>query len=209
VIDRFTSPAPRVPGDPPTTAEQERAAVRRAVVRYAVGGISNAGATLSTCGRYRYHLWRSVSSSRTRPALFVMLNPSRADASIDDPTIRKCIGFASRLGCGRVEVVNLYAFRATDPRDLVRHVEYGGDAIGPENDATIAVTARDIMKDDGIVIAAWGAHPIAARDGRDWRVAELVRRAAGAEVMCLGTSKSSAPRHPLMLAYDTPLTRWS
>ena len=112
------------------------------------------GAAFSPCGRYRWHLARTWDADGSRVA-FVALNPSTADATHDDPTIRRCIGFARRWGAGGVDVVNLYAFRATKPRDLFA----ADDPVGPDNDAWIdAVVARADR-----VVLAWGHH--GARDG--------------------------------------------
>jgi hypothetical protein len=85
-------------------------------------------AVISACGKYRHVLIRQVSSDEST-AVFIMLNPSTADAMTDEPTIRRCIGFARCRGCGQLLVLNLFAFRATDPADLKR----AADPIGPEN----------------------------------------------------------------------------
>src|SRR4051812_49823510 len=85
-------------------------------------------AVISACGAYRYVLTRQVGGG-VRRATFIMLNPSTADASNDDPTIRRCIGFAQRWGCGQLAVLNLFAYRATDPADLKR----ASEPVGPEN----------------------------------------------------------------------------
>jgi hypothetical protein len=158
-------------------------------------GEDGAGAVISPCGRYRYALWRKWSTELPI-ACFVMLNPSIADAKKNDPTIRKCMGFAARWGCGGIRVVNLFAFRSTDPKALAK-VE---DPIGPDNNNWI---------EDGIwwnqPVAAWGSAGGSA-------VARIVRaRLAWLReeehpfLRCLGKSADGSPRHPLMLAYDTPL----
>src|SRR3954454_15761859 len=85
-------------------------------------------AVISACGRYRYLLSRQVGPG-LRTATFIMLNPSTADATNDDPTIRRCIGFARQWGCGRLAVLNLFAVRATDPAEMKR----ADDPVGPEN----------------------------------------------------------------------------
>src|SRR5262249_54294569 len=85
-------------------------------------------AVISDCGKYRYVLTRQTGAE-VRSATFVMLNPSTADATLDDPTIRKCIGFAKNWRCGRLVVLNLFAFRATDPEVMKAEA----DAVGPEN----------------------------------------------------------------------------
>lgn len=158
------------------------------------------GAVLSPDGVYRYRLWRIWDQDRA-PTAFVMLNPSTADASIDDPTIRRCVGFARSWGAGGVVVVNLYAFRATDPADLLAAEARGVDVIGPDNDAHIRTVFSAV---DGVVFA-WGATPVGPG------VARRVRDALppGVEVSCLGVTKHGHPRHPLYLAANTarvPLT---
>lgn len=155
------------------------------------------GATLSADKRYRYRLWRTIGSG-SRTILFVMLNPSTADASVDDPTIRKCRGFAQRLGFDRIEVVNLFAWRATDPKELPKAVE----PVGRENDQTILERALAAQ----LVIAAWGATEF--KNGMVTRRAREVRQlltGAGVTVQCLGRAQNGEPRHPLMLAYATQL----
>src|SRR3989449_11540410 len=112
-------------------------------------------ACFSRCGTYRYALWRRWAAGPQ--VLFVMLNPSTADAQRDDPTIRRCIGFARRWGCGGIEVVNLFALRATDPRRL----RYTRDPVGPENVAHLARAAGRAS----LVGAAWGADPAARSRG--------------------------------------------
>lgn len=151
-----------------------------------------ASAQISNCGRFRYVLRRRWGPGEP-DAVFVMLNPSTADASHDDPTIRKCMGFARRWGNGGIAVVNLYAFRATDPADLKR----AGWPIGPANDDAIHSYATA----HGEAVLAWGGN---ARDGRAAVVTSMLRR-AGVRLLCLGYTKAGQPRHPLMLPYSTPL----
>lgn len=149
-------------------------------------------AYLSDCGTYRYTLGRRWTQDMTQGiAVFVMLNPSTADAETDDPTIRRCIGFAKALGCGGLHVVNLYAYRATKPADLWRCA----DPIGPENDEILRETFRSAAREDRPVIAAWGANakPLRAE------FAGIIARAAGASLSALGVTKDGAPRHPLYL----------
>lgn len=152
-----------------------------------------AGAVLSPCGTYRYTLDRIWD--HTRPtALFIMLNPSTADASVDDPTIRRCRAFATREGCGALTVVNLFAYRATDPRELAVQP----DPIGPDNNTHIALA---LDRQPAHVIAAWGALPFART--RAQQVTALL-----AQARCLGTTKSGDPRHPLYVRADQPLQPW-
>src|SRR5262245_35053012 len=104
-------------------------------------------AIISACGAYRYVLTRQVGPG-TRTATFIMLNPSTADASDNDPTIRRCIGFSRLWGCGRLVVLNLFAFRATQPADLKKAAE----PVGPENRAWFEKSLS------GLVICGWGVH---------------------------------------------------
>ena len=150
-------------------------------------------AIISECGRYRYTLHRAWNDDAPRMT-YIMLNPSTADASKDDPTIRRCIGFAKREGCGGLNVVNLFAYRGTNPADM----KAADDPVGPENDKWVG---RIFATADGPRVVAWGADPFAreraARMGRAWR-----------NLMCLGKTKSGAPRHPLYVPADAPLVAW-
>lgn len=152
------------------------------------------GARLSGCGTYRYTLDRIWDASLPI-AVFVMLNPSTANASEDDNTIRRCIWFAKREGCGGIRVVNLFALRATDPAALRAHPA----PIGPQNDRWILSV---LCQDPAVVIAAWGAHPFAAA-----RAVDVLRTIAAGSVpvKCLGTTKDGHPKHPLYLPKNTPL----
>jgi hypothetical protein len=152
------------------------------------------GASMSACGAFRYRLWRQWDEGKPR-VLFVMLNPSTADGTLDDPTIRKCLGFAKRLGYGGIEVVNLFAFRATDPGDL----SAAGWPVGPDNDTHIRTACGSV----GGVICAWGSNvdrSPAAKD-RAAAVRSLLHEVWG-RCEALAHTKSGQPSHPLMLSYD-------
>lgn len=151
------------------------------------------GAIISPCQRYRYVLWRQWEQGR-RALVVIGLNPSTADASVDDPTIRRCIGFAKRERCSRLVMLNLFAFRATEPRDMLR----AHDPVGPDNDNYIREWA---WGDEVVAVAAWGA--LGGTRGRD----ALVRCIVPA-LNCFGTTKDGSPRHPLYLRSDAPLVRW-
>jgi hypothetical protein len=151
-------------------------------------------------GPYRYRLARQWGEpvqgvSARRPTMcFVMLNPSTADDQVDDPTIRRCIGFARREGCAGLVVVNLFAWRATKPVDLPR----GPEAVGPRNDEAIAAAVREAT----VVVAAWGASwPSPARV---LHVLKLIRD-NGKTPHALGVSLGMHPRHPLYLHAASPL----
>jgi hypothetical protein len=149
------------------------------------------GATFSADRRYRYRLWRRWDQSRPVVA-FVMLNPSTADACRDDPTIRRCAAFARRWGYGGIEVVNLFALRATDPRAL----DTADDPIGPNNDRYV----RRALAAARTLVLAWGARGVTGdRATSAGRLVSLRRS------RCLGLTRSGEPRHPLYLKSDARL----
>lgn len=155
---------------------------------------TSGGAIISNCGQYRYTLARHWSDvARPRIACFVMLNPSTADAMKDDPTIKKCIGFAQRWGLDGISVVNLFAFRATLPADMRRAV----DPIGPDNDRYIVEEVNSAER----VICAWG--PNGTHQGRDKQVLSMVR--SRCLPICLKLTKDGHPWHPLMASYGWPI----
>ena len=120
--------------------------------------------------------------------MFVGLNPSTADAAKDDPTVRRCAGFARRWGFGGLYLVNLFACRATDPA-LFASIP---DPVGPDNNAVIARTALGA----DMVVAAWGNLGHASERSHDV-LAMLQRR-----VYCLDCTARGAPRHPLYARGD-------
>lgn len=154
------------------------------------------GAILSPDGVHRYRLW-DIWDSDLAPVAFVMLNPSTADATRDDPTIRKCRGFAYRWGCGGFVVVNLFAYRATDPADLLRDGVLW-DIVGPDADAHI----RAALAVCDPVILAWGAHGASRYHAE--RVREVLALVRDHAPECLGLTAGGQPCHPLMLSYKTP-----
>lgn len=160
---------------------------------------TQSSAEISDCGRYRY--WLERKWNRADPQVFVMLNPSTADANEDDPTIRRCIGFAKREGAGGIVVVNLFAWRATDPKEL----STTSDPIGPGNTRAIGEALLMAAVHQRPIICAWGAHHLAQTQGE-----RLQRRAVdcAAQLVCLGTTKSGAPKHPLYIKRDQPLVRF-
>ncbi|KWR72583.1 hypothetical protein RN04_07095 [Arthrobacter sp. W1] len=151
-------------------------------------------AEISEDALYRYALGRRWDVSLPE-CVFIMLNPSTADGSQDDPTIRRCIRFAQDFGCGSLLVGNLYAFRATDPKELFQATEpIGGEA----NDSVLA----DLMMRGEHVIAAWGNH------GKDARVQQVAGLPGAERLKALGTTKSGAPRHPLYVPASAAPTSW-
>lgn len=147
--------------------------------------------------RYRYLLTREIAPlTGNGTCLFVMLNPSTADERADDPTIRKLKGFGSRWNVARIEVVNLFAVRSTDPSKL-REFE---DPVGPENDAHIAAAAKRAAR----IVVAWGGSGLMTRAVGRAR-ARAVLGLLGAPLSCLGTTEAGWPLHPLYLPYHTHL----
>lgn len=153
-----------------------------------------ATATFSPCRTYRYALTRRWDTTWPM-AVFIMLNPSTADAFTVDPTIRRCINFARSWHAGGLTVVNLFALRSTDPKALYPHL----DPVGADNDQVITdvLTAAEPI---GPVIVAWGQH--GALHGRDRQAAQLLRR-HDITPLCLGLTKHGHPRHPLYVRGDT------
>lgn len=151
---------------------------------------SQSSAVISDCGQYRYLLGRRWGDGPS--CVFIMLNPSTADAEQDDRTIGRCREFAKREGCGGLIVVNLFAFRATKPEAMLS----AADPVGPENDAYIAGA---LAIPDRPVIAGWGAWKGAAKRG-----AEIVRQYPG-RLRCLEVTKDGHPKHPLYVKGDRPL----
>lgn len=141
-------------------------------------------------GNYRYLLGREWNTKNPQ-ITFVMLNPSTADADKDDPTLRKCIKFADSWGYGSLEVVNLFAFRATKPCDMAQ----ANDPIGSNNNFYLQ-TATERAE---LIILAWGIH--GSFLNRDKAVLDLI---SGKQTLyCLGLTKAGHPLHPLWLSNST------
>jgi hypothetical protein len=164
-------------------------------------------ATLSEDGLYRYDLVRHTNvlgAPQTSTVVFVGLNPSTADANTDDPTVRRCVGYARRWQVARMVLVNLFAYRTKDPGLLAGAKLRGVDIIGPDNDMWLRAWCDGRYP----VVAAWGgiagqyqlraAHVLGMVQGRE---------GAPAAVYCLGTTKAGHPRHPLYMRADAPLQR--
>lgn len=156
-------------------------------------------ANFSKCNKFRYTLTRQWSEERE--CVFIMLNPSTADAEKDDPTIRRCVDFAKREGCGSLAVLNLYAFRTAYPKEL----KAAGYPIAPPdmtygiqnfNDHVIEIITAHKNK---LVIAAWGAN------AQLERALDVMNLLTDRPVYALGLTKYKIPRHPLYLKKDAPL----
>lgn len=148
---------------------------------------------------YRYTLTRKLgadTSSGDR-LLWIMLNPSTADDYVDDPTIRRIMRFSAAWGYVGLDVVNVFALRATDPAELRKH----RDPVGPSNDYVISYYAIRAPK----IVAAWGAE-VSHFPERERRVIEILRRVAVGKVQHLGLTAGGHPRHPLFLPTDAELS---
>jgi hypothetical protein len=146
---------------------------------------------------YRYRLTREWDADRA-VVNFIGLNPSTADALADDPTIRRCVGFAKRWGFGRLVMTNLYPYRATDPRAL----RMAPEAIGRANARHLKRAADEAT----LIVAAWGALASPVFAGAVW--AELARLFPQGTFGCLGKTQAGAPRHPLYLPSVAKLEPW-
>ena len=161
-------------------------------------------AGFSHCGKYRYWLSREWERGKEK-IIFIGLNPSTADAEIDDPTIIRCIGFAKGWGYGGLYMLNIFALKSTDPKVL--QADGVHDPVGPGNHeafADIVDRAEKSLFDikDPIAVCAWGNDGTYMLQG-ETAIAWLHQLAA--ETKCLGITKSDQPRHPLYLRRDTVL----
>ncbi|MGY3501687.1 DUF1643 domain-containing protein [Bradyrhizobium sp. USDA 4471] len=157
-------------------------------------------AVISDCRRYRYRLERHFAVGRT--LMFVMANPSTADAQEDDQTIRKCVGFAERAGYGRIIVGNKFAWRSKDIEALGR----APDAIGPENDQHL----REMMAQADLVVVAWGQigkFPKVLRDR--WKDIVRLADAADRQLHSIGVNRDGHPKHPQTTGYEVAITSWT
>ena len=141
-------------------------------------------AIFSPCRKYRYVLWRQWRENSSQ-SVFIGLNPSTADETKDDPTIRRCIGYAKEWGYGGIIMLNIFAYRSTNPKDL-RLVE---DPVGSSNDVFLKSYLR--VSNTIACWGVWGSH-----ENRGQKVIEMLGREY---LMCLGQTKDGHPKHPLYL----------
>ena len=147
------------------------------------------GAEISDCGKYRYKLWRIWD--KTKPFVtFLMLNPSTADANVDDPTIRRCIGFAKSWGYDGLLVCNLFAYRSTNPKELLLI----DDPFGKKNDIYI----QECIDRSEKVICAWGNSSILKKFDRNTKE-HFSSIKSRMKIHYLELSKDNVPKHPLYL----------
>lgn len=158
-------------------------------------------AIISGCGRYRYRLERDGPGEGVTAV--IMVNPSTADAEFDDHTIRKLRGFGERHKWGKLIVGNLFAYRATDIRDI----QYVADPVGPENARHIA----KIIHEADRIVFAWG--PVRKQPKHYqyiWRATDHAVRLLLKQPLSIGPAAMCGhPKHPLMLGYTLPILPWS
>ena len=160
-------------------------------------------AIISPDGVYRYRLERPLDAAFPMPMSVFMVNPSTADANLDDPTIRRVVGFGKAYGCSHIIVGNLFALRATDVKELGRVP----DPVGPLNDMHLAQILADSAA--GRAVVAWGAAAKIPRAHRS-RITDFARLAErmGVPLWCWGTTSDGSPKHPLYLSGDATLSIW-
>ncbi len=155
----------------------------------------------SRCRRYRY-VWELTWNPARRSCAFIGLNCSTADETGPDPTVRRCVNFAKNWGYGSLTMLNLFAFRATDPRNM----KAASDPIGPDNDGWLRRRTRLVVDAGGIIVAAWGTHGTFM--GRAGEVVTMLRHREGIPLYCLSKTKTGEPAHPLYLKGDLKPQRW-
>lgn len=150
-------------------------------------------AFLSDCGEYRYVLnrWWNLLGIETGHVVWIMLNPSTADADLDDPTIKKCVGFTHAMGHSHLSVVNLFALRETHPEKMYAHAS----PIGPDNDSWIETTTAGA----DVIVLAWGA--VESEKGKE-RGRIISHRLRDKNPLCLSKTKKGYPGHPLFIPYS-------
>lgn len=159
-------------------------------------------AILSPCQRYRYRLERTLNAGGLLGTVaFIGVNPSTADAELDDATVRKWKGFAQRWGYDRIAVGNLFAWRSTDVRALAA----AEDPVGPENDDHL----QALLQGADLIVPCWGSSgKLPPRlQPRILAVRQLLKTSS-TPIAALGFTASDDPKHPLMLGYATPLVPW-
>lgn len=162
---------------------------------------SHNGAAFSEDRRHRYALWRYVGEPLQRfdgnYCMFIGLNPSTADETTNDPTIRRCMGYAKAWGYRMLVMCNMFAFRSTDPDQLL--IQHANDAIGPEND----IYLETLAKGAALIVAAWGAN------AKFYPLRVRTLRALLPELHYLRLTMEGHPSHPLYLPKDLTPQMWT
>lgn len=159
-------------------------------------------ADISPCGLYRYTLLR-VWDERLPLACFIGLNPSTADATLDDNTIRKCMGFARHWRCGGILMLNLYAWRATKPAELKKQFRAGRDIVGLEINSLQNMAAAIRYHNCKYVIAAWGKNGGIRGESCKTFLSGVMPESGKPGLHYLRLNKDGSPEHPLYIPYAT------
>ena len=165
-------------------------------------------AIISECGLYRYRLDRDCGLPFKGSKVFAYfgINPSTADAALDDPTVRKWRGFTQRSGGKHFIVGNVFSYRATDVKDLDRANRNHIDLLGPDHVKNIS----DIIADADVLVPCWGRLSKVDHNLRPcFGILEGMLQRSGKPMMTFGRNSDGSPKHPLMLGYDTPLAPWA
>jgi hypothetical protein len=166
------------------------------ITRTFIKGDAASEAVYSDCERYRFLLTRIWGDGPR--ALFIMLNPSTATEFQNDPTVERCERRARALGYGGFRVTNIFAWRATDPKDM----RAASDPVGDANDRAIL----DSLTWADTIICAWGNHGLHLDRGRQ---VEMLLRHSGKPLFHLGLTGQSQPKHPLYIGYDQQPQLWT
>lgn len=174
-------------------------------------GLNPATAIIDPQGVYRYRLTRDLLPDNERTMTFIMLNPSTATHEEDDPTIRRCMGFAERNGYGRLEVINLFSFRATSPKRLVSMAKEDPSWLRPDPvDRMVRHVAA--TRPESRLVAAWGKRPSGMPkdiyEAAVERMASMASTEFGVSLYCLGVNLDGSPKHPLYVKGDKLLEPW-
>lgn len=158
-------------------------------------------AVISACGLYRYRLDREVQSVSGPVFAFFGVNPSTADANLNDATVKKWIGFCLRNGVPKFIVGNVFSYRATDVKELAK-VQ---DLKGPEHEGQI----QQIINEADILVPCWGSLSKMPKNLRD-EPSKLLELLVKSEkpMLHFGFTSCGQPKHPLMLGYNTELIEW-
>ncbi|MDZ5474152.1 DUF1643 domain-containing protein [Bacillus sp. 31A1R] len=152
-------------------------------------------------GNYRYSLIREWDINNSKSVVFVLLNPSTADDEEDDQTTKICIEFAKRWGFGSLQIVNLFAYRATDPKDL-KNVNNYQKMVGEKNYQFLSTALDEADK----IVCAWGEHGIIKKRYLD---PSLIKLFSNHQLYCFRELAKKQPKHPLGVDYTTPLKEYS
>lgn len=162
-------------------------------------------AIISDCKNYRYVLKREIIQPIrwVKPCLFIMLNPSKADASINDPTIKKCMKFAKREGCTKLTVINLFALRSTNADELLIHSDPEGMHNGGHQVTEIENNRF------GPIICAWGSHKSIKKTNYDVDTLIQIIKNEGVQPLCFKINKDGNPMHPLYVPDNAKLIAYN